>query len=379
MILNRKYILILALLSFLHYNNTFAQFFLYSEAPIDIEAKFTRQNITSSAKQAIFNILIIKNNSNRSETVSLNITVPEGWSVIGEEKRDITIPPLDSLVIPIRVAVGSIVKGDIGYSIIASLADMRGNTLKNEYCFVKIPRETELIVRYASRVFFLDPVALTSDFSVSVKNNGNREEIVNFIFDGNNILLTGERKDALYSKDITVPPYTDTLFTFRVSLRQVEQFGRKMFPLNAITQTIDTAYTNTLWFRLIGSSIKNEIPPNQKPLSMEFYAQGLLDADVSPIYSVILEGTTLFKGESEVYYHYRNFNSKTPEDFYLTNRMYIGGNYGPWNIEIGDSYKSIESSMSGRGGALSYNNETFKAELIAVSYTHLTLPTKRIV
>lgn len=348
----------------LTYNISFAQYFLFSEAPIDIEASFSRHTIVAAAKQTFFNSLTVKNKANRPESFTLNITVPEGWSVVGKDKIELTVPPLDSIIIPIRVAIGGNVRGDIGYSVIASLTDFRGNTIKNEYCFVKIPRDTDLNIRYASRMFFLDPISLSTEFTINVNNKGNKEELVNFIFDGNGALLIGPQKEALYSQDLTVPPYTDTTFSYRVSLQLAELFGRKMFGLQAKIQTIDTSYSNTLWFRLVGSSAKNEIPPNEKPLSIEFYAQGLLDADMTPTYSLNIEGRTLFKGESEVYYLYRNFSSKTKEDLYLTNRMFIGSKIGPWTFEIGDSYISMESSMSGRGGYIGFEGNKLKTELI---------------
>lgn len=345
----------------------FAQYFLYNDTPPNIVAHFLQHSIQSSAKQSFFNTLSLKNKVNRSETFTLNITIPEGWSVIGESKMELTLPPLDSIVIPLRIAVGSKVRGDIGYSVIASLTDSKGNPIRNEYCFVKIPRKTELSIKYISRIFFLDPLLKSSEFSVTVQNKGNREELVNFLFDGNRVLGvgTGDQKDALYSSDVTIPPFSDSLFTFKVLLKQDEQFGKKTFGLQAKVSTIDTTYQNTLWFRIIDSSTKNEISSTEMPLRFELYAQGLADINNKPNYSLLLEGKTLFNGRSELYYHYRNFSSRNRDDLYVNNRMYLGANIGPWTLEAGDSYRNLESSMYGRGGYLSFNNQRVKAEVMA--------------
>ncbi|NOU19346.1 MAG: OmpA family protein [Bacteroidales bacterium] len=359
-----RHIFVLLLLTFSSHL-CFAQYYLYSDTPANIEASFLQHSIQSSAKQSFFNTLTLKNKANRSETFTLNITVPDGWSVVGANKMEITLQPLDSIVIPIRIAVASKVRGDIGYSVIASLTDNKGNSIRNVYCFVKIPRETMLVVKYSSRIFFLDPVLKSSEFSVLVQNKGNREELVNFLFDGIRLLCIGDQKDALFSSDVSIPPFSDSLFTFRVSLKQEEQFGKKTFSLQAKVSTIDTSYQNTLWFRIIDSSTKNEISSTDMPLRFELYAQGLADINLKPNYSLLLEGKTLFKGNSELYYLYRNFNSKNNEDFFVNNRMHLGGTFGHWTLEAGDSYRSLESSMYGRGGYAAYNSHKVKAELMA--------------
>jgi len=342
-----------------------AQYYLYNDAPIQLEATFSRHSLEASPKQTFFNVLKIKNKANKSETFTLNITVPQEWSVIGQEKTELTIAPLDSMIIPIRVAIGGRVRGDIGYSVIASLTDARGNTIRNEYCFVKIPRQTDLNIRYLNRIIYLDPVSYTAEFSVEVKNRGNREELVNFIFDGKRKLGIGKQNLPIISEDITVPPYTDSTFTFQVELKQDEYFGRSLFALNAKSSTVDTSFTNILWFNLASSTIKNIIPANEKPLVVELMAQGLLKSDQKPTTIAIIEGKTLFKKSSEIYYYYRNYSSETKEDLYKYNRMYLGSRVGNFQLEFGDSYRAMESSMSGRGGYFAYNGKTIKSEIIA--------------
>lgn len=358
------YIVFSSLLLFLP-EALFAQYYLYNDAPINIDASFTRHSIESAAQKSIFNVLTIRNKSNRQENLTLNITVPQGWSVIGSEKNDINLNPYDSTIIPIRIAVGSKVKGDIGYSIIASLTDSKGNTVKNVYCFVKIPRLTDLNIRYIGKLSYLDPMNNSTEFSVVIKNKGNREEPVNLLFDGNRQLLIGNQKQPIYSNDVTIPPYTDSTFTFRAELKDEELFGKNMFGLKSIITTVDTTYRSTYWFRKIESQYKNYISPNNKPLNIEFIALGILDATRKPIKSVIIDGRTLFKRNSEIYYFYRNFASSTKSDYYKETKMYLGGKFGNWNIEVGDNNRSFETVLFGRGGFLAYENKRIKIEAIA--------------
>lgn len=341
------------------------QYFLYNDAPINVEASFSRHSIESSAQKTIFNVLTIKNKSNRPETLTLNITIPQGWVVIGLQKIELTVNALDSMIIPIRVAVGSKVKGDIGYSIIASLTDSKGNTVKNVYCFVKIPRITDLSIRYTGKLSYLDPINDAADFSVTVRNKGNREEPVNVLFDGNRQLTIGNQRNILFSNDVSIPPYTDSTFTFRVELKEEELFGKNMFGLKSTITTVDTTLKSTLWFRRIESKFTNYISPNDKPLSIEIIGQGLMDSYQKPVISTIIEGRTLFKGNTEIYYFYRNFASEKKSDFIEKSRMYAGGIIGNFTLEVGDNFRSFESMMYGRGGYFAFQNRKIKIELLA--------------
>jgi outer membrane protein OmpA-like peptidoglycan-associated protein len=357
-------ILLLVMLSFSP-KALFGQYFLYNDAPINIDASFTRHSIESSAQKTIFNVLIVKNKSNRQENLTLNITVPQGWDVVGAEKTDITLNPLDSVIVPVRIAIGAKAKGDIGYSIIASLTDAKGNTVKNVYCFVKIPRVTNLNFRYIGKLSYLDPVSNAAEFAVIVKNRGNREEPVNVFFDGNRQLLIGGQRQNLISSDLSIPPYTDSTFTFRTELKDEELFGKNMFSMKSTITTVDTTLKSTFWFRKIESSYKNYISPTDKPLTIEILGQGLLEVEQKPVVSVIIEGKTLFKGNSEIYYYYRNFESAKKSDFYDKTKMYIGGVVGNWSAEIGDNTRSFESVMFGRGAYLAFQNKFVQAEISA--------------
>jgi outer membrane protein OmpA-like peptidoglycan-associated protein len=358
-----RVLIILIMLSFFP-KALLGQYKLYNEVPASIDASFTRHSIEASSKKTIFNVLIVKNKLNRQENLTLNITVPQGWNIIGFEKNDITLNPLDSIIIPIRVAVGAKVKGDIGYSIIASLTDIKGNTVKNVYSFVKIPRIIDLNVRYIGKLSFLDPTTNTADFSILIKNKGNREEPVNIILDGNRQVLMGTHRQQILTSDVTIPPYTDSTFTFHAELQNEEFFGKNMFDVKATIRTVDNTLKTVFWFKKTESKFKTNILSEDKPLTIELISQGLLTPNQKPTFSAIISGRTLFKGNSEVYYYYRNFASYKKSDFYERTRMYIGGIVNSWNLEIGDSYRAYQTILFGRGGYLAYQNKKLKAEVV---------------
>ena len=342
-----------------------AQYFLFTDAPADVNLYFTRSSIESAAKSTFFNALVIRNNSNKSESFNLNITVPQGWNVIGKDRIDISLSPLDSIIIPIRIAIEAKVRGDIGYSVIASLTDSRGNTIKNEYCYIRIPRDTDLNVNFIDRTVYLDPVSKSADFSFLIKNRGNRDELINILFDGEDQLGVGFQKETIFSQDLVIPPFSDTLLTYKSSLLQDFTAGKKLFGLKARVSSIDTLYQTSIWFRVIDSKILNYIPANEKPLVIDFAAQGLLDANTKPKYVATIQGKTLFNNDREIFYYYRNYSSSKFEDVYLLNKMLIGSKFGSWKILIGDSNQSVGSGGLGRGINLSYNKNRFSTSLMA--------------
>lgn len=341
---------------------------------IPISSRFARHTSESTAKGIVFNALWVKNRGNKHENLTLNLTVPIGWRLIGDEQMELHLAPGDSTVIPIRVAVGAMVRGDIGYSIVASLNDNQGNTIKNDYCFVKIPGIYDIIYKMPRGIAYLDPVNRTSQFSVLVQNNGNRDETVNFLLDGNRLLGIGLERSPLVSYDIVVPPFTDTTVTFSVTHNGADSRGRNMFPLNLQLSSPHSSTKRMLWFRSIESVFVNQIDAMNRPLTVELNVQGLLNASVRPIYSATIFGRTLFKGNNDMYYYYRNYASSSPLDLYYKSRVYLGANLGRWNIELGDNFRHLEGNMNGRGAYVAYKGQ--RAHYVALA--NKALETDRI-
>lgn len=342
-----------------------AQYFIYSEQKPDIESRFVRHNIETQARQTIFNALIIKNRANRPESITLNLSVPQGWNVVGADKIEITLAPLDSTIIPIRVGVGAQVRGNIGYNIIASIVDSKGTTIKNDYCFVKIPGKYDLRYSIVGGMSYFDPVDNTSRFGVNVQNRGNREETVSFLLNGNKQMGIGPKEQNIYAQDIILPPYSDTTLTFNVARTHDNAQGRNMFPLNFTIQTTDSALSRQIWFRSLDSKLVNEISTSNRPLSVELNIQGLLDEYARPTFSATIQGRTLFPGSSDVYYYYRNHGSSSYSDLYYKSRLHVGANLGRWNLEYGDNTRSMEGNMYGRGFYGTYKGTKMQYTLLA--------------
>ncbi len=179
MITFKKYISIfLFLFSIILPHKGYSQYFLYNTEATNVDISFLNESVETESNQSFFNVIRIKNNGAKTENFTLNISVPQGWKVLGEEQQELFINPMDSLIIPIRISTHGKVKGDIGYSVIASLTDSRGNTIKNEYCFVKIKSKEDLRVSVPLGVNYFDQRLGTSSFSVNIVNNGIKKNLL---------------------------------------------------------------------------------------------------------------------------------------------------------------------------------------------------------
>src|SRR6056297_2855366 len=113
----------------------------------DIQAEFVKENINIESRSPFFNVLKIYNASEREQFVNLKYEAPVGWSLISQKEYRLNISPKDTATIPLRASANKQVKGEIGYSIVASLTSRSGQPITSAYCFIKVPRKSSLEFR----------------------------------------------------------------------------------------------------------------------------------------------------------------------------------------------------------------------------------------
>lgn len=362
----KKYIPILFfLISIVLPHQGVSQYFLHSNEVANLGLSFLKESVDAKSGESFFNAIFIKNNGNKTELFTLNISVPQGWKVLGQEQQDLALDPGDSLIIPLRVSTHAKAKGDIGYSVIASLTDSRGNTIKNEYCFIKIASKADLRVSVPIGINYFDQKTNLSSFPLHINNSGNKEELINLTFTLDKGIGLGEVFLEHFSDDITVAPYTDTTLYFTVRLKPDLIEGKDSYRLQIKAETPEKQFSQSVWFRTMGDHYLNYIPPSTKTLLIDLAAQGLLSGGRTPNYVLFMRGQTMLKQNNSIYYMYRNLSSRKTEDLYLYNRMQLGANIKKWNFEIGDSQNSHETSLYGRGASVGYSGSAFHIKSIA--------------
>jgi outer membrane protein OmpA-like peptidoglycan-associated protein len=359
-----KKLLFLPFILFAH--NLMGQFFLYNtNEQKKIDLHFVKHSVEATKGKTIFNVVKVVNKSSQPQTFTFQLTVPSGWKILGEEKLELTLPPLDSTLIPIRVAIGKNVRGDIGYSIIAAIIDQRGNVIKNEYSFVKVPREIDIKVKFLTRFEYFDQQTGHAPVKVKIENRGNREELITLSLDAGNFIGIGTARLQNFILDVNIPPYSDSTVVFEVYLNKQLQTSRDLFKLNLQAKTIDSTFKSTSWLKNLSSKYTNYIPDSRRVLITEFFARGLFSNYAKPAYASIIQGNILLRKKNEIYFFYNNYNTTPTENLYRFNRMWIGYNANKYFLQLGDINRSIESSLYGRGGNVGIKMKKIKFEAIA--------------
>lgn len=319
-----------------------------------IKAYFRSTDLVVEPTESFFNVLTVVNDSDFPQVVIVDFNAPVGWTIIKDDRRSFTIDSNDSIRIPIRVAATRDVKGDIGYSIIGSVNDRDGQTLANAYCYVKIPRISDLIFRPITRVAYFDQEKNDSEISFTLNNRGNVNELVHIVMSStDNVTLPGE-KDNNYSMEVLVESGRDTVLTIPVKLEQKNgETMQTMYRVDLKGVSDDTNFTTTFWFRHLIDDYKYEIPPGEIPLIIEIMMHNLF-SEYSPYFSGSASGNILFKKNRSINYKFRAYGIGRSENFLNRSRFRIAYNSRLFDLIAGDvSGMSLKHGF-GRGLRLNY-------------------------
>ncbi|MGE4290261.1 MAG: hypothetical protein AB7E36_16395 [Salinivirgaceae bacterium] len=322
-----------------------AQFYFLEDVHDQIEIEFLKQKIETEANTTFFNLLKIKNPSNKNVTFITNFSYPATWSFMGEKNQQISLGANDSVFLPFRAAASLDAKGEIGYAIVASLTDLKGNTFKNEYSFVNIPKKSDIKFTPQNRIIFLDQLTKNANIELYFSNNGNTDEAfyIDLSFD-QGLTTTGET-DGHYKTELLISPQTDTMVSISVNFKQNFYDTEKQFHrINVKANTIDTAFTTSIWLKELDKVYINPYPDNYKMLSLELSSQNLF-SDNKPSYSIAINGNLLFKTKGDLYYSLNSYGSRFYDNPWKYGRYIIEYSYKNFNVVLGDINANLSQDM----------------------------------
>jgi outer membrane protein OmpA-like peptidoglycan-associated protein len=317
-----------------------------------VTAHFLRENLIIEPESTFFNVLIIQNPGNTTEEITIDINVPLGWSVVASENRKYLLSPGDSLSIPVRAAPSRGVEGEIGYSVIASVNDRRGETLANAYSFIKIPRQSDLIIRPLTRVSLFDQQTGETQISFMVSNRGNVNELVFIVFESSqNVRLENER-DNVYSLDLLIKARSDT--TIVLNARKVDDVNIKnnsLYRVDMKASTQEKVFNTSFWFDNLSNFQKFQIPDSEKILVLELAAQNLLSGQQSYLVGGI-RGNILFPLNRSFSYNFYKYGNDM--DVWKYSRMRFEYNTPTFNIFLGDLFGFPVRNGFGKGAMVDF-------------------------
>ncbi len=321
----------------------------------DLKAYFRHEDLQIEPDETFFNVLNVVNRSNMPHVVVIDFNAPVGWTVIKEEKRNYTIEGGDTLLIPIRVAATKDVRGEIGYSIIASVNDRYDHTLANAYCYVKIPSRSNLRFRPITRVSYFDLETSQSILSFNFENQGNIDELIFIeLRSTDNVILPNEENNSLLF-DVRLESGKDTTITIPVLLEQDqnELNNQSLFRVDLEATTDERRFTTTFWFRHLANFFRYEIPPGEIPLIAEAMIHNLF-SEYDPYFSGAVQGNILFRRDRNISYRFRAYGIGRTDDFLDRSRFRVSYNAPVFNVIIGDLTGMPLKHGLGRGLKLNY-------------------------
>ncbi len=325
------------------------------ERVVAIDMSFLHKKIQISSSQSFFNILKIKNNSNSSFQGQIKFTTPADWTIVGEKEINITLSPHQSLELPLRVIVSNRVNGEIAYSIVANLFDRNSRSIKSEYCFVNIPRLSDLKIKTDNKIIYIDNKTSTAIFKYTISNKGNVNELLQFLLTGDEALSSNNiPMNKQIAVELNIPAHSDTVIDFPIRYdEKKDSRDKEYYKVNIGVHTQDSLYKNTLWLNKVNSEYNHVIPEDNKCAIIEITSGSILSTK-KPRYSAYLKGTFLLKKNVDLYYMYNN-SFLNSEILSIENnlRAYVGIKTNLFHLRLGSTESYFNEYSIGTGGNLS--------------------------
>lgn len=344
-------LLLLLILSF----KVEAQFYFIENELDQVEIEFLKKKIEVKRGDSFFNVLKISNPTNKVISFEAKFSYPAGWSFMGDKRQNISLNPSDSILIPYRAAPSTNTKGNIGYAFVASLSDSKGNTFKNEYSFVNIPKISNFRFKPIQRVVYFDQQKNISFLELHLSNRGNVEEFININFLLSQGVTTDGAQNGVFVDELLLEANTDTIVSLPIKVKaRKSNIDKKFHRIQVKVNTRDTTIKTSFWAKELENTYINQIPYTYKMFSVEAIAQNIF-ADKSAIMNYHISGYFLPKGNSVFHYDYQTYGSTTTAtDMWTYSRILLQYSNKKILVEAGDITRIMGHNMFGRGGLFEY-------------------------
>jgi len=321
-----------------------------------VQARFLEDHVEIVPGKSFFNILLVENKGDKEITINIQYNTPKDWEIIGNSHEQVTIQPLSSISLPVRVAVMKNAKGGIGYAIVAIITSIKGVILNSQYSFIKIPVYSKVKIFTKRKSYYLDHKNHETSFQIDIKNEGNISEAVNLeLIPDKTLEIEGFDKQSDIFVDYNVDINKTNIRKFKIRLKSGVDLERyKLFKVKVIIRTTDSIINKTIWFKYLDWKYKNIQTSSNTPLNIKLNAFNILSS-ASPSYQAKVFGAILLKNKREIIYSLESLNRGVKDNLYVNSRIRFRFNTPKTTLFIGDYQKSIGQSMHGRGIAIKQN------------------------
>ncbi len=350
MSLKNIYLLLTLLLPFVIGQNILAQNTLKKG---DLEVRFLKDQVEVEQGKSFFDILYIKNKTDKPVSFNVQFNTPKDWKLIGNSYEKITLRAYGETSVLVRVSLSKNTNGGIGYAIVAVINDDKGSVYHTIYAFVKIPVISDIKIKTDKTSAYFNQKQLKSDFTIIFENAGNIDEIVGIQFAPDPSLTVRKDHEDIKFDNVIVKSGKTLRLNYDVKLNEETDYKRyNIHKLRINLRVKDSLIKKSIWFKYIDWRFKNETPEYKKPLNIQLIASNIF-GNASPIYYGRVYGNILFKNQKDIYYSFRNYKRNNSDDLWINSRNELKFNSKNTSVFLGDYTGNLEHSMYGRGIAVS--------------------------
>lgn len=314
----------------------------------DLGVRFLKDKVDVVPGKSFFNVLILKNNSEKQLSFVVKLNTPNKWEIVGDRIQNITMLPNAELKLPVRVTVDKNAQGGVGYAIIAVINDESGNLYDSEYTFLNIPVKPKIKVKAEKSVNYFDHQSLRTKMSFTILNEGNVDETINIRLRPDASLMV--ENENFFVSNVFIESGQSKVLTYDVELRSDIDIER--FKNHTVYYTIgasDTIINKSMWFKYINWHFHNPYPGYNVPLTIELTAYNIL-SNIKSKYRGAVYGKLLLKNKRQISYSFENLNrDENSSNIYTNSRVFAEYQSPKTIIFLGDYTGNVEQSMFGRG------------------------------
>ena len=341
----KKYILLLFPMIFI-VNSAISQSSLRKG---DLEVHFLREDVEIEQGKSFFDILYLKNKTNKPVSFNVQFNTPRDWKIIGNSFEKITLQAYAESSLPVRVSLSKHIIGGVGYAVVAVINDEKGSVYNTVYTIVKIPVISSIRVKTNKTYENFNKKDLKSDFEISIENSGNIDELVNIKFIPPPNITVKKDYDELNIDNIEIKSGELKNIKYQVKLdKSVDYKKYRIHKLKVNINVHDSVIKKRIWFKYVDWSYKNIIPETKNPLNIELLAFNIF-SNSKPVYIGKIFGDILLKNKKDIFYSVQNYNRKTNANLWVNSDIRLQFNSPKTTLFIGDYRGYFEHSMFGRG------------------------------
>ncbi|MBN2485376.1 MAG: hypothetical protein JXB34_05345 [Bacteroidales bacterium] len=343
-----------------------------------VELNFIKEIDTITESSVHFNVLHIKNISNKSVDGEAMFSLPQNWQIIASETNKFSLNPGQDSYIPIRMATPGSVIGGISYLITGMVHVDEKFYAANSYIFVRSNSKWRMEID-KSKVY-LNEFNTSEQVKLKISNEGNLQELIKLRFKIGELYSIAELSGADSVKYIHVKPFSDTIFTFTVkentNLSYTDvQASKNNWKASTISMEAigrDRSQFTSFTINQLKSCVTSIRRTTVSPLNYDFMLYNLMSSQSLKMHNKIY-GTTLFEKNRSLDYSFNvnnlYFNPENNQNVSINHNLRFMITYKGKDIiaRAGDNIGTgLIHSINGRGIEAKFRKNRSYANITAV-------------